>query len=125
MSSKPTKFHYHAETWDWPLRHKHVDYRRYNAASPLGGEMMRVEVLQVLAPPQGIVRFRCEFGVGSGRWMGSNPAEVGQFDVEIEIPEEVAEWTTVPSVLLLSRRPRGRSLPLSLRAKLSDLTMAR
>lgn len=59
--------------------------------------MMRVEVLQVLAPSQGIVRFRCESGTASGRWMGRNPAKVGQFDVEIEVPEEVAEWTAIPS----------------------------
>ncbi len=59
--------------------------------------MMRVEVLQVLAPSQGIVRFKCESGIASGRWMGSNPAEVGQFDVEIEVPEDVADWTADPS----------------------------
>jgi hypothetical protein len=59
--------------------------------------MMRVEVLQVLDPSQGIVRFRCEFGVASGRWMGSNLAEMGQFDIEIEVPEEVSEWAAVPS----------------------------
>lgn len=59
--------------------------------------MMRVEVLQVLAPSQGIVRFRCESGIASGRWMGRNPAKAGQFDVEIEVPEEVAEWTAAPS----------------------------
>lgn len=58
---------------------------------------MRVEVLQALSPSQGIVCFRCEAGVASGRWMGSNPAEVGQFDVEIEVPGEVAEWTAAPS----------------------------
>lgn len=59
--------------------------------------MMRVEVLQVLDSSQGIVRFSCESGIASGRWMGSNPADLGKFDVEIEVPEEVAEWTAVPS----------------------------
>lgn len=59
--------------------------------------MMRVEVLQVLAPSQGIVRFTCESGIATGRWMGANSAEVGQFDVEIEFPEEVADWTAGPS----------------------------
>jgi hypothetical protein len=29
--------------------------------------------------------------------MGSSPAAVGQFDVEIEVPEEVAEWVAAPS----------------------------
>lgn len=57
---------------------------------------MRVEVLQVLDSVQGIVYFRCESGAASGRWMGSNPAEMGQFDIEIEVPEEVAEWAAVP-----------------------------
>ncbi|WP_329092256.1 hypothetical protein [Streptosporangium sp. NBC_01469] len=56
-----------------------------------------MEVLQVLDSSQGIVRFRCESGVASGRWMGSNPAKTGQFDIEIEVPEEVAEWAAVPS----------------------------
>ncbi|MFI6143963.1 hypothetical protein [Streptomyces sp. NPDC051109] len=43
------------------------------------------------------MRFKCESGIASGRWMGPNPAEVGQFDVEIEVPEEVADWTAGPS----------------------------
>lgn len=29
--------------------------------------------------------------------MGPNPADTGQFDVEIEVPEEVTEWVTAPS----------------------------
>lgn len=58
---------------------------------------MRVEVLQVVDHSRGIVSFRCESGVASGRWMGSSPAAVGQFDVEIEVPEEVAEWVAAPS----------------------------
>jgi hypothetical protein len=58
---------------------------------------MRVEVFQVSTLSKGIVRFRCESGVASGRWMGSNLATVGQFDVEIEVPEEVVNWTTTLS----------------------------
>ncbi|MFJ2092138.1 hypothetical protein ACIOEW_23135 [Streptomyces sp. NPDC087901] len=58
---------------------------------------MRVEVIQVLAPSHEFVRFECDSGTASGRWMGLGPAELGQFDVEIEVPEEVAEWTAVPS----------------------------
>lgn len=56
------------------------------------GEKMRVEVLQVLDPSQGIVRFKCESGVASGRWVGAKIADLGTFDVEIEITEEVEEW---------------------------------
>ncbi|MFJ7056993.1 hypothetical protein ACK8N7_11680 [Streptomyces griseobrunneus] len=54
-----------------------------------------MKVLQVLDPSQGIVRFRCESGVVSGRWMGRDPAHLEKFDVEIEVPEEVAEWALV------------------------------
>lgn len=54
---------------------------------------MRLEVRQVLDPSKGVVRFTCESGVASGRWMGPNPAEVGYFDVEIEVSECVTGWT--------------------------------
>jgi hypothetical protein len=56
---------------------------------------MRIEVLKVVDPPQGVVSFRCESGTANGFWKGSRSAEVAEFDVEIEVPEEVAEW--VPS----------------------------
>ena len=58
---------------------------------------MRVEVLDVLDRAQRIVRFRCESGTASGRWMGSTPVETGQLDVELEIPEVVTEWTAAAS----------------------------
>ncbi|GAB3415302.1 hypothetical protein [Flindersiella endophytica] len=53
---------------------------------------MRVEVLRTTEGSQGIVFFRCESGTASGRWMGADPAGVGQFDVELEIPQEVTDW---------------------------------
>ncbi|MDP9862651.1 MULTISPECIES: hypothetical protein [Streptosporangium] len=56
-----------------------------------------MEVLQVLDPSRGTVSFRCESGAASGRWMGESSAKMGQFDVEIEVPEEITEWTEVPS----------------------------
>ncbi|WP_326582015.1 hypothetical protein OG889_25145 [Streptomyces sp. NBC_00481] len=56
-----------------------------------------MEVLETLACSQRIVRVRCEFGTVSGRWMGSDPVGTGRFDVELEVPEEVAEWTAADS----------------------------
>ncbi|MFI7535491.1 hypothetical protein [Streptosporangium sp. NPDC049376] len=56
-----------------------------------------MEILQVLDPAQGIVQFRCESGTASGRWMGKRPAKPGHFDIEIEVPEEVTEWTFASS----------------------------
>ena len=58
---------------------------------------MRVEILQVLDPSRGIVRFKCEYGDVSGRWRGSKPAGLGKFDVEIDVPEEVEEWDAASS----------------------------
>lgn len=58
---------------------------------------MRVEVLRVVDPSRGTVSFTSDFGAASGRWMGPNPARAGQFDVEIEVPEEVTEWATLAS----------------------------
>ncbi|MCL6736484.1 hypothetical protein [Streptomyces neyagawaensis] len=58
---------------------------------------MRVEVLEILDPAQRIVRFRCESGTASGRWMGSALVEAGRYDVELEVPEEVVEWTAEAS----------------------------
>jgi len=59
--------------------------------------MIRVEIVPVLAPAEVLVRFRSGSAFASGRWMGSSPVNVGQLDVEIEIPEEVVEWMTVRS----------------------------
>lgn len=58
---------------------------------------MRVEILKVLDPSQGIVSFRCAYGAALARWMGADPARQGTFDVEIEVPEAVAEWVPVAS----------------------------
>lgn len=53
--------------------------------------------MRVLAPSRGIVSFRCESGAAVGQWMGSDPPAAGTFDVEIEVPEEAAEWAAVSS----------------------------
>ncbi|MFC8965476.1 hypothetical protein [Streptomyces sp. NPDC057094] len=54
---------------------------------------MRVDVAQICSLDDRIVYFTCAVGSSFARWMGSGPVGVGQFHVEIEIPEEVAEWS--------------------------------
>ncbi|HEX8870452.1 MAG TPA: hypothetical protein VF821_32605 [Lentzea sp.] len=51
---------------------------------------MRIEVLKVLDPVQGLVFFSSDFGSASGRWMEPE-ARTGEFDVELDLPE-VEEW---------------------------------
>lgn len=58
---------------------------------------MKVDVLRILDPSQDVVFFSCESGSAPGRWMGGKPVGSGEFNVEIEIPEEVAEWTAASS----------------------------
>ncbi|MFS8096309.1 hypothetical protein LFM09_04140 [Lentzea alba] len=53
---------------------------------------MRVDVLKVLDPAEGIVFFRGDFGSASGRWKGHEPAETGHFAVEFTLPA-AEEWT--------------------------------
>ncbi|MER5402830.1 hypothetical protein [Streptomyces sp. NPDC002599] len=58
---------------------------------------MRVEVLQVISPERKIVSFMCDFGSAFARWMGVDPVGAGEFNVEIEVPEEVAAWSVTSS----------------------------
>lgn len=55
---------------------------------------MRVDVLDVLDPAEGIVYFRSDFGSAPGRWMGQALVRAGRFDVEFDVPA-VEEWTEV------------------------------
>ena len=57
---------------------------------------MRVEVLKVLDPSQGLVFFSSDFGSASGRWMGPHELRTGEFDIEFDLPE-VEEWTVATS----------------------------
>jgi hypothetical protein len=56
---------------------------------------MRVEITRVLDPSEGRVAFRCAVGHASGCWAGSAPARLGEFDVELEIPEDITQWTVL------------------------------
>lgn len=58
---------------------------------------MRVDISRILDPSRGIVLFSSGSGSASARWMGAGPAQLGSFDVEIEVPEEVVEWRTATS----------------------------
>ncbi|MEV7360049.1 hypothetical protein [Kitasatospora sp. NPDC091276] len=62
---------------------------------------MKVEITRVLDNPKGWVAFRCALGSAFACWMGPTPARRGEFDVEIEIPEEVADLAIVDDA------PRG------------------
>jgi hypothetical protein len=69
-----------------------MDRWQYYAASAFGGEVMRVDIIGAQDSFEGLMSFRCKLGVASGQWMGVKPVQVGAFDVEIEIPEEISEW---------------------------------
>ncbi|MBV6700200.1 hypothetical protein [Kitasatospora aureofaciens] len=56
---------------------------------------MRVEITRVLDATTARVAFRCAVGQASGHWAGRAPAAPGEFDVELEIPEEIADWTVL------------------------------
>jgi hypothetical protein len=56
---------------------------------------MRIEITRVLDAPAGQVAFRCALGQASGCWTGLAPAQPGEFDVELEIPEEITDWTVL------------------------------
>ncbi|MGW7378545.1 hypothetical protein [Streptomyces sp. NPDC054794] len=53
---------------------------------------MRIEVLEILDAEGRVVRFRSELGEAWGVWQGGAVPTEGQFDVEVEISEEVAAW---------------------------------
>lgn len=59
---------------------------------------MKVQVVRVCDSTQGIVAFSSEVGSAIGRWMGRGEARIGEFYVEIEIPEEVDEWRRATTV---------------------------
>ncbi len=52
---------------------------------------MRVEITEALA--DGSVRFESAAGAARARWHGV--ARAGQWDVELEIPDEVLAWTAL------------------------------
>ncbi|MEU9131168.1 hypothetical protein AB0D08_24200 [Kitasatospora sp. NPDC048540] len=56
---------------------------------------MRVQITRVLEATPGLVEFRCELGRAVGAWMGSTAARHGEFDVEIEVQEEISTWTVL------------------------------
>ncbi|KJK49697.1 hypothetical protein UK23_13215 [Lentzea aerocolonigenes] len=51
---------------------------------------MRIEVLKILDPAQGLVFFSSDFGSASGRWMEPGVG-TREFDVELDLPV-VEEW---------------------------------
>ncbi|MFE0461616.1 hypothetical protein ACFW1A_20430 [Kitasatospora sp. NPDC058965] len=53
---------------------------------------MRVEVTRILDASEGLVSFRCALGHATARWAGSTPLQLGEFDVEFDIPEEITRW---------------------------------
>lgn len=53
---------------------------------------MRIEVLEILDAERREVRFRGELGESWGVWQGDDLPGEGQFDVEVDIPEEVTAW---------------------------------
>lgn len=58
---------------------------------------MRAEVRKILDPSRGVVFFSCESGSAPGRWMGESPPRLGLCYVEIEVPDEIEEWTVAAS----------------------------
>lgn len=56
---------------------------------------MRVEIIRLLDVEEGRVVFRSELGQAPGYWAGPNPARLGEFDVELEIPEVIDRWAVL------------------------------
>ncbi|WP_424889522.1 hypothetical protein [Streptomyces sp. XH2] len=59
---------------------------------------MRIEVSNILDSESGKVEFHSPAGTARGFWKGPQPALLGNFDVEIEVPEVIHSWdsTGVP-----------------------------
>ncbi|MEU6990643.1 hypothetical protein ABZ953_08310 [Streptomyces sp. NPDC046465] len=53
---------------------------------------MRIEVLEILDAERREVRFRSELGDAWGVWQADDVPSEGQFDVEIDINEEISTW---------------------------------
>lgn len=53
---------------------------------------MRIEVLEILDAERREVRFRSDLGDAWGVWQADAVPSEGQFDVEIDIPEEITTW---------------------------------
>ncbi|MEU6990637.1 hypothetical protein ABZ953_08280 [Streptomyces sp. NPDC046465] len=53
---------------------------------------MRIEVLEILDAERREVRFRSELGDAWGVWQADVVPSEGQFDVEVDIPEEISTW---------------------------------
>ncbi|RLU90394.1 hypothetical protein CTZ27_20885 [Streptomyces griseocarneus] len=58
---------------------------------------MRITITKILDIEAKKVEFTCAAGSSWGRWRGEEAPELGVFDVELEIGEEVEQWFPAPS----------------------------
>jgi hypothetical protein len=56
---------------------------------------MRIEILEVIDRQRRVVAFDGPAGAAWGYWCGTSEPQCGIFDVELDIPDEIASWDVV------------------------------
>ncbi|MCC2279167.1 hypothetical protein LKL35_27615 [Streptomyces sp. ET3-23] len=54
---------------------------------------MNIEIVQIIDTENSLVRFTSPAGSASGVWCGEQKPQLGNYNVEFEIPDEVQCWT--------------------------------
>ena len=63
---------------------------------------MKVEIAQVLDSKTQRVLFRSDVGTAAGIWAGPEPAKTGAAHVELDIPDQVGDWTSIDDAVATS-----------------------
>ena len=92
VNSKPTKHHYHEETWTLDPRNNVMNVDNTVVRVPLPRSNMNIKILEV-EHSKNIkkVKFKTSIGIGVGVWEGQLPTKGTSIDIEIDI-DDIFDW---------------------------------